>query len=72
MIEIRTSDNGKPIQAKDVVEAQVAYITARAYRRNLFMRAISERRTYKWVAEHSGLSASNIFQLVNKTNYKKK
>lgn len=72
MIEIKTRDSGHPISSGDISDAQDAYETVKAYRRIIFMRAIAEKRTYKWVATHSRLSAGNVFQLVNKTNYKKK
>lgn len=60
------------VSQSDVADAQKAYEKVKAYRRNIFMRAIAEKKTYRWIADAVGLSAGNIYQLVNKTNYKKK
>lgn len=71
MIKIETRDTGKPVVPDDIAEAQKAYLAAKEHRRDLFEQAIKEKRTYRWIAEHSGLTPSNVFQLVNKTNYNK-
>lgn len=65
MIVFEIHDTGERTVAEDIKEVQEAYEKIKEYRRDVFKQAISEHRTYRWIAAAAGMTASSVYQLIN-------